>query len=255
MNAQLEAWRKDRTLAHIVPFAIFMVFMLLLQFIGEPMRWEHDSAPWYRQSPEQLFYPLQTVVTLGVLAFFWRHYEFYWEPRKVLVGVLMGLVGIAIWLLPTTLYDYWGMTGKPDSFLEKLSGLAPRREGFDPGLFDHPAAFWFSLVMRVFRAVVIVSLVEEILWRGFLMRFLLDMDGNYWAVPFGKPAWISFFVVTGAFVIAHAPVDYLGAFVYGSLTYLVAIWTKSLLACVVMHGVANAVLAWYAMAYEKFGMW
>lgn len=164
-------------------------------------------------------------------------------------------MGIAFWLLPTTLYDWWGMTGKPEGFFEKLTGLAPRREGFDPAVFDHPAAYWTSLIFRFLRAAVVVALVEEIFWRGFLMRFLLDRDGDYWKVPFGKPAWISFVVVTLLFVLAHAPIDYLGALIYGSLTYGVAVWTKSLLACVVMHGVANAAMGLYALEYGKLGLW
>lgn len=254
MIEQLKTWRKDRTLAHVVPFGTFMVFMLLSQFVGEKILWEHDNAPWYQHWPEQLFYPLQTIVTLVVLVFFWRHYELKWS-NKVWIGALAGLIGIGFWLLPTTLYDYYGMTGKPETFLQELTGLAPRKEGFDPGVFGSPAAYWGSLVMRVLRAVVIVALVEEIFWRGFLMRFLLKMDGDYWKVPFGKPALISYLVVTGAFILAHGNVDKAGALVYGSLTYGVAVWTRSLLACVVMHGVANATMAWYAMTYAKYGMW
>ncbi|MDB4531304.1 CAAX prenyl protease-related protein [Akkermansiaceae bacterium] len=140
-------------------------------------------------------------------------------------------------------------------FFEKLTGLAPRREGFDPGVFENPVAYWASLILRMVRAVVVVALVEEIFWRGFLMRFLLDMDGDYWKVPFGKPAKISFVVVTLVFVLAHAPIDYAGAIVYGSLTYAVAVYTKSLLACVVMHGVANATMGVYALYYDKLGLW
>ena len=218
------------------------------------MEWKHDDAVWFRRWPEQLFYPLQTIATMVMLLFFWKHYELKWS-NKIWIGAIAGLVGIGFWLLPSTLYDYWGMTGKPETFLEKLSGLAPRKEGFDPGVFEAPAAFWTSLILRVLRAVVIVALVEEVFWRGFLMRFLLKMDGDYWKVPFGKPSWISFLVVTGAFVIAHQPLDYVGAIVYGSLTYGVAIWTRSLMACVVMHAVANAGMAAYAMAYGKYGMW
>ena len=218
------------------------------------MEWKHDDAVWFRRWPEQLFYPLQTIATMVMLLFFWKHYELKWS-NKIWIGAIAGLVGIGFWLLPSTLYDYWGMTGKPETFLEKLSGLAPRKEGFDPGVFEAPAAFWTSLILRVLRAVVIVALVEEVFWRGFLMRFLLKMDGDYWKVPFGKPSWISFLVVTGAFVMAHQPLDYVGAIVYGSLTYGVAIWTSSLMACVVMHAVANAGMAAYAMAYGKYGMW
>lgn len=218
------------------------------------MLWEHDRAPWYRHWPDQLFYPIQTVACLGVLAFFWKHYEFQWS-RKIWVGALAGFIGIGFWLLPTTLYDWLGMTGKPDGFFEKLTGLAPRREGFDPGVFENPAAYWTSLILRMVRAVIVVALVEEIFWRGFLMRFLLDMDGDYWKVPFGKPAKISFVVVTLVFVLAHAPIDYAGAIVYGSLTYAVAVYTKSLLACVVMHGVANATMGVYALYFGKLGLW
>lgn len=254
MTKQLLIWREDRTLAHVVPFAAFMIFNLIYQFAGEAMLWEHDEAPWYRHWPEQLFYPIQTVVCLGVLAFFWKHYEFQW-CNKVWIGALAGLIGIAFWLLPTTLFDWLEMNGEPDGFFEKLTGLAPRREGFDPGVFKNPTAYWSSLILRFLRAVIVVALVEEIFWRGFLMRFLLDMDGNYWKVPFGKPAWISFVVVTLAFVVAHAPIDYAGAVVYGSLTYAVAVCTRSLLACVVMHGVANATMGIYALSCGKFGLW
>ena len=254
MKDQLKIWREDRTLAHVVPFAVFMIFNLIYQFSGDAMLWEHDRAPWYRHWPDQLFYPIQTVVCFGVLAFFWKHYEFQWS-KKVWVGVLAGLIGIGFWLLPTALYDWLGMTGKPDGFVEKLTGLAPRREGFDPRVFENPAAYWASLILRMARAVIVVALVEEIFWRGFLMRFLLDMDGDYWKVPFGKPAKISFVVVTLVFVLAHAPIDYAGAIVYGSLTYAVAVYTKSLLACVVMHGVANATMGVYALYYGKLGLW
>ncbi len=254
MKDQLKIWREDRTLAYVVPFAVFMIFNLIYQFVGDAMLWEHDRAPWYRHWPDQLFYPIQTVACLGVLAFFWKHYEFQWS-KKIWVGALAGFIGIGFWLLPTTLYDWLGMTGKPDGFFEKLTGLAPRREGFDPGVFENPAAYWTSLILRMVRAVIVVALVEEIFWRGFLMRFLLDMDGDYWKVPFGKPAKISFVVVTLVFVLAHAPIDYAGAIVYGSLTYAVAVYTKSLLACVVMHGVANATMGVYALYFGKLGLW
>ena len=174
MVEQLKIWREDRTLAHVVPFGVFMVFTLLYQFGGGAMEWKHDDAVWFRRWPEQLFYPLQTIATFGTLLFFWKHYELKWS-NKIWIGAVAGLIGIGFWLLPTTLYDHWGMTGKPETFLEKLSGLAPRKEGFDPGVFEAPAAYWVSLILRVLRAVVIVALVEEIFWRGFLMRFLLRM--------------------------------------------------------------------------------
>ena len=46
-------------------------------------------APWWRQQPQQWVYPLQTVVCLGLLAFWWRQYSF--RP----IGASHGLWGIA----------------------------------------------------------------------------------------------------------------------------------------------------------------
>ncbi len=146
------------------------------------------------------------------------------------------------------------MTGEPRGF-EKWLGFAARTDGFNPGVFENPAGYWFSLGMRFVRAAVVVALVEEIFWRGFLMRFVLDWDGDYWKQPFGKPSWLSFAVVTGLFVAAHAPVDYAGALIYGSLTYFLCVWTKSLSACVVMHATANFLMGCYIMAYGKYGLW
>ena len=254
MIDQLKIWRENRTYAYVAPFGVFIILNLVFQFAGEAMIWEHDNAPWYRHWPEQLFYPIQTILSAIVLVFFWKHYDFRWT-NKVWIGVVAGFVGIGFWLLPTMIYDWTGMTGKPDSFFSKLTGLAPREEGFDPSVFGNPAAYWASLIFRLARAVIIVSLVEEIFWRGFLMRFLLDLDGDYWKVPFGKAALISFVVVTFAFMLAHAPLDGAGALIYGSITYWVAVKTKSLLACVVMHGVANATMGAFAMTYGKYGLW
>ncbi|MGE9268159.1 MAG: CAAX prenyl protease-related protein [Verrucomicrobiales bacterium] len=254
MREKLAVWREDRTLAHVVPFAVFMIVMLIGQFVGERIEWKHENAPWWRHWPEQLYYPIQSVLTFAVMLFFWKHYELKWTFRAVAIGAVAGAVGIAFWLLPTTLYDHLGMTGEPEGFWEELSGLAPRKEGFNPGVFEG-AAYWVSLLFRFFRAAVVVALMEEIFWRGFLMRYLLKMDGDYWKVPFGKPAWISFLVVTGAFVVAHGRIDWLGALIYGSLTYGVCVWTRSLAACVVMHAVANALMGWYALGYGKYGLW
>ena len=109
--------------------------------------------------------------------------------------------------------------------------------------------------MRFLRAVVVVALVEEIFWRGFLMRFVGDWEGDYWRQPFGRATWQSYLIVTGLFMAAHAPVDYAGAFLYGTLTYLLCVWSKSLGACVVMHATANLLMGLYIMAYGKYGLW
>lgn len=249
--------RRDKTLAHVLPLAVFMVILVPYQLTGWP-KWEHPEASWWRHYPEQWMYPLQSLICIGLLIFFRKNYDLKWS-RHVWFGALMGAVGIGFWILPTQLHTWLGLEGDQEGILKWL-GVMPREDGFNPQdladkLGGGAGVWWASFVLRLFRAVVVVALVEEIFWRGFLMRFLLDPDRDYWKVPFGKPSWLTYGVTTTAFMLVHQPVDYLGAIIFGSLMYWVAIRTKSLLACVVMHGVANLLMGWYAVETGKFGLW
>ena len=250
--------RHDRTKAHVVPLAVFMALLAPFQLTGWPV-WRHPDAPWWQHYPEQWQYPAQSLIVIALLVYFRKNYSIKWSLKPVLFGALMGAVGIAFWILPTQIHSWLELEGKQEGILKWL-GVMPSVDGFNPqDLADkfggNQGIYWSSLIMRFFRAVIVVALVEEIFWRGFLMRFLLDRDRDYWKVPFGKPAWISYIVVTLAFMLIHQPVDYLGALIFGSLMYWVAVRTKSLLACIVMHGVANLLMGWYALETGKFGLW
>lgn len=255
MSAQARPADPDTlTRAHVVPFAVFMAFMVVLQLIGGFIEWKHPDAPWWRQDPAQFVYPVQSLVALGLLIRYRKFYQFNGSLKWALAGVAFGAVGIGFWLLPVMLHDAWGLQGKTEGLL-KLLGVTERNDGFDPGLFRNPLACWTSLVLRFFRAAVVVALVEEIFWRGFLMRFVCDWEGDYWKQPFGRAHWLSYGIVTGLFMLAHAPVDYAGAFIYGSLTYVLCVWSKSLGACVIMHGTANFLMGLYIMRTGHYGLW
>ena len=255
MSGQSQTSNPERlTRAHVVPFAVFMGFMLVLQLVCGLIEWKHPDAPWWRQDPAQFVYPIQALVTLGFLLHYRRSFTFDWSVKWSLIGIGFGVVGIGFWLLPTALYDAWGLRGETDGLLKWL-GIAARRDGFDPGIFQDPFGYWASLILRFFRAAVVVALVEEIFWRGFLMRFVCDWEGDYWKQPFGRRHWLSYCIVTGLFVTAHAPVDYAGALVYGSLTYLLCVWSKSLGACVAMHATANFLMGIYIMQTGHYGLW
>lgn len=260
MSVGLKSIRENRTYAHVVPFAAFLLLSFLMQLVNEDggfgLQWEHDEAVWWRQWPEQWQFPLQTLIVGGLLVFFWKHYELK-SWRGIWLGALMGVIGIGIWLAPTTYYDHGGYTEDSVGWLEYM-GVMPRTDGFDPSVLRGQfggGGVWGATILRFLRAVVVVSFIEEIFWRGFLMRFVLDPDRNYWRIPFGKWHWKTYAVVTLAFMLIHAPVDYFGAFFFGSLMYWVTVKTKNLWACVVMHGVANLLMGIYALQYGKFGLW
>ena len=124
----LERFRQDRTLAHVVPLVAFMlvggVLTAVTSSLDSVFR-DHVYLSWWRRYPEHWIYPIQTVVAGLLLVFWWRHYELRWEPRKFLFGVILGAVGIAIWILPTQLYDWWGMVeAEPGGWKQALGILS-----------------------------------------------------------------------------------------------------------------------------------
>ena len=74
-------------------------------------------------------------------------------------------------------------------------------------------------------------------------------------MPFGKFTQLSFGGTVLLFMLAHAPADYFGAVIYGSLACWCAIRTKSLAACVWMHALANLILGVYIMQTKNWGLW
>jgi hypothetical protein len=243
-----------KTVAHVVPLFAFLSVLLLLPLMEAVGFYvdNEDLYPWYRYAPEQWLYPLQTVIGIGLLFFYRKHYDLG-PVRGLGLAATFGLLGITLWILPGHVFREAGM----EEGWWKMLGLTARSDGFDPsdaGGSDS-VYYWLSVGMRFVRMVVVVAFVEEIFWRGFLMRYLLDKDGDYWEQPFGKFSWLSYLVVTLLFMLAHVPSDYLGALVYGSLAYCLAVMTKSLAACILMHAVANLVLGIYVMITGQLGYW
>ena len=243
-----------KTLAHVLPLFVFLGVLLLLPVLEATGFYvdNEDLYPWYRHAPEQWLYPLQTIIALSLLFHYRKQYDFR-PVRGIGIALVFGLMGIVFWILPGHIFHVTGM----EEGWWRILGFTSRGEGFDPADVGDKGSvyYWLSVGMRFIRMVVVVAMVEEIFWRGFLMRYLLDKDGDYWEQPFGKFSWLSYLVITLLFMFAHSPSDYLGALVYGTLTYTLAVLTKSLTACILMHAVANLVLGIYVMITGQIGYW
>ena len=222
----------------VCPFLLFLGFNLLLFVVEGAWKWEHPSAPWDLQAPEMVLYPLQVIACAGFL--WWVRRGICWRAsvRDCLLGVVAGVVGIAAWLLPY------------------VTGWIPAEGGFSPEkVFGAGSvAVWVEYAFRFARAVVVVALVEELFWRGYLMRWCINRDFPH-EVPVGQGSWFSYAVVTLAFMLAHNPVDYAGAFVYGSLAYLLVLRTRCLLPVILMHAVANLIMGICAITLDLPHLW
>jgi CAAX prenyl protease-like protein len=228
----VETARRD-FIAYTLPFAVFMAFLALYSAFGSLFQ---TSDRLLLSRPQYWIFPLQTAVCAGLLLVFWKSYPLL-AHKDWPSGALAGIVAFVIWISPQAFF------GGPN-----------RIKGFDPEIFrDSSALYGMTVVARFARLVIVVPLVEEIFWRGFLMRYLIDE--KFTAVGFGTFRPFSFFAVAVLFMLVHSSADWIPALLTGFLLNGVAVFTKSLWACVVAHAVTNLALGIYIMATKQWGFW
>jgi CAAX prenyl protease-like protein len=216
--------------AFTLPMAVFLLLLALRSLL------QNGGGAWWRASPEFWIYPAQTILCGGLLLWFRREYEFG-GARRIAFALLVGVGVFCLWISPQALF-----------------GFAPRLDGFNPeAVSGSPAAYSTTLLLRFLRLVVVVPLIEEIFWRGFVLRYFINE--KFHAVPIGAFSWLSFAAVTVGFGFAHSRPDWIVALIAGALYNCVAYRTKSLASCVLAHAVTNLLLGLWIMATRQWGFW
>jgi hypothetical protein len=219
--------------AYLAPF---LTFFLLLALGATVEHFGEGRAFWVWSETRYWFCPLQTLLCGGLLLGGWRFYQFK-APARPWFTTGIGILALLLWIAP-----------------QEWLGWARRWEGFDPAFFG--ATGWpyaWNLGLRLLRLIVVVPLLEEIFWRGFLLRYLIDED--FIRVPMGAFSWRSFAIVTAGFCLEHSPADWPAAILTGALYNLVAYRTRSLSSCVLVHAVTNALLGAYVLRTGQWGFW
>jgi uncharacterized protein len=231
-----------------------LMILLALMWLPDLVKSEAAGAPWYRAQPKQWGIPLQTVVVLGAVAFWWRQYTF--KPlaaRQITMAVVAGTVGIALWILPSWLHDR-GWVGKIEWL--GFTSRAGDRDSFDPTIWEsNPFIYWSAVAVRLLRMTVAVAFAEELFWRGFLWRIVSDPYRDFHKVPFAQPNWKSLAAVTVLFSISHMGSDRFMAAIWCLIISGLYVRTKSVGACVVAHAVSNLLLGIYVMVTKQWGFW
>ena len=232
--------------AYLGPFAVFMALLALGEVISH---FGDGLAAWWLAEPQYWVYPLQTIVCGALLIWWWRQYEFNLGPGPVrratyiLLGIIAGILALLVWIAPQEVFN------------------AERRVGgFDLWFFGGGTAFKVNLWFRILRLVIVVPLLEEIFWRGFLMRHLIR--DPFHTIPFGTFSWPSFAWVTLFFGFAHwgeriwpPGQDFWTAIITSILYNLLAVFTRSLGACVIAHAMTNLLLGFYIFKTQQWGFW
>jgi hypothetical protein len=221
---------RRQLLAHVLPMVLFLALLALCQFLTA------RGQRFFLRHAEFWIYPAQTILCGALLLWFRRCYEFH-RLKNVVFTLFIAVAVFGIWIAPQYFLNF-----------------APRNVGFDPTLLKNNSATYCSTILfRFLRLVVVVPVVEEIFWRGFLLRFVIDE--HFERVPFGKFNWLSFLVVTAAFTFSHLRPDWPAAFITGALYNVVAYRTGSLASCVLGHAVTNLLLGLWIMQTHQWGFW
>lgn len=219
-----------KILAYSAPMIVFVLLLTVPGLVREP-----GAAVW-RSAPEFWVYPLQTFLCGALLVFFWRDYEFQSLRRPVFTAGL-ALLAFFIWI-------------SPQQFLHAV----PRVHGFNPDTIkDEPTVYGSTVLLRFLRLVVVVPLLEEIFWRGFLLRYFIAE--RFETVPLGTFSLLSFSVVTFAFCFSHSAADWPAALITGALYNVVIYRTRSLSSAVFAHSLTNLTLGLWIMATKEWGFW
>jgi CAAX prenyl protease-like protein len=181
------------------------------------------------QSPQNVvwLYPLKTIAVAMTLLWFWRQYDEL-RPDFSILAIVVGLVAIAIWIV---VYPFYPKLGNAEVFV--------------------PNGHALFIVFRVVGAVLVVPLMEELFWRAFLIRWLVNPD--FKRVPIGTFTWSSFAVTVALFGLEHN--EWLAGLICGALYNWLYYKRKSVFACVVAHAVSNAALAAWVLARGDWKFW
>ncbi len=179
----------------------------------------------------------------------------FWVLRRYLpplgkphwpVAIVAGLLTVVLWAGGQHLLNYAHLGGRFFLFPGVL-------EVKDPRVGLTALSWWSQVVLRLAVASVVVPIVEEIFWRGFLLRAFINWD-RFEKLPLGAFAWRAFIGTALLSCLQHP--DNWGVSLLCWLAWnLLMYWKKSLLCLMITHGVTNLVLYLYVIKTGDWQFW
>lgn len=237
----------------LLPFAIYMIAnsfepspptpqAVVEQVANQAPVVTADAA--YQRYPA--IYAAKIALTVAAIIFVWPGYRQFMPIRCGFLAILVGIVGAVLWI------GLWAADLESMLGIRKLIGGAGQRSTFNPfEQLNSPAQAWAFMALRLFGLALVVPLVEEMFYRGFVMRFVIDR--NWPAVPIGK---VTPFAAAAAIVlptVSHPEV--FAAVAWFSLMVWLYAKTKNIWDCVVAHITTNGLLGLYVLTSANPAAW
>lgn len=163
--------------------------------------------------------------------------------KHAVASIALGLAVCALWVAPDLLVPGWRSHWL---FQNSLTGTVTT--SIAPAELANPVV----LALRVMRAALLVPILEELFWRGFLPRWIVNNDWQ--KVQLGTYNAMAFIVTALLFASEHGPYWEVGLLC--GLIYNWWMWrTRSLGDLILVHGVTNAALSGFVLATGKYEYW
>jgi CAAX prenyl protease-like protein len=190
---------------------------------------------------------------VGGLAIFWllrRHMpplgRAHWP-----VAILTAVAATVLWVGGQHLFNHLDLFGK--SLGDRFFLLPGARDVADPRIGISAFSWWSQVTLRLAVTAITVPIVEEIFWRGFLLRAFINWD-RFETIPLGTFAWRAFLGTALLSVVQHP--DNWGVSIFCWLLYNgVMYWKKSLLCLMIVHGLTNLLLYTYVIKTGDWQFW
>lgn len=214
------------TFRWVGPFAVFIGWLAVDRYL--PL-----ANPWKELLRDG-------VLLASIVAISWRVL-----PRSAphwLASIAVGLAVGALWVAPDLLVPGWR-----DNVLFQNSITGRLRTSIPPVELTP-----LMLVLRTMRATLIVPIVEELFWRGWLARWLQDSD--FQRVPIGQFTSLAFWATALLFAAEHGPYWEVGLLC--GIIYNAWLWrTRSLGDVMIAHATTNLALSLFVIATQRWTFW
>ena len=159
------------------------------------------------------------------------------------LSVALGVAVFLLWIGPDLLFAGWRQHWL---FQNALTGTL--KSTLPPGASGDTLSLW----LRALRATLVVPVLEELFWRGWLMRWIINPD--FEKVPLGAYQARAFWITAILFALEHGPY-----WEVGLLTGMVYGWwmvkTRSVEDCILAHAVTNGCLSLFVVFSGRWEYW
>ncbi|MBW2187839.1 MAG: CAAX prenyl protease-related protein, partial [Deltaproteobacteria bacterium] len=197
----------------ILPFALFMGFIAVEG--GARFLLEKNLTP-INEGHLLYLYPIKAIVVGLTLTLLARHYNEiklsdlkHW--RHTLLSLSSGLIIFILWI---NMEGIFATQGNPN--------------GFDPRAIEDSQLRFAMIIIRLTGAVLIVPIIEEIFWRSFLLRYIINPE--FAKVAIGRFTWFSFLATIVLFGLEHHLI--IAGMMAGALFNLLLYRTRSIAQCI-----------------------